>query len=129
MLKIYFIIGTDIILSDRKQLLLDQSNISLFQDNCVFISYNSSSKMSKCICPVQTKNSTFNTFYNFFSKSEIILSFYTTLSNSNFHIMKCYKLIFSKAGQSNNIGNYIVISIIEINIILMILCYSFERKK
>jgi len=35
--------------------------------------------------------------------------------------MKCYKLVFSKEGLKNNIGNYIIFSIILINIILAIL--------
>ena len=121
--------GTDILLSDRKQLLLDKNNISLCQENCVFISFNSSTNMTKCTCPVQSKNSTFDAFYKLFCNNRIVKSFYLTLSNSNFQIMKCYKLLFSKEGQLHNIGSYILIAINIINIILMILFFIYGRKK
>ena len=121
--------GTDILLSDRKQLLLDKNNVSLCQENCVFISFDSSTNMTKCTCPVQTKNSTFDAFYKLFCNKGIIKSFYLTLSNSNFQIMKCYKLLFSKEGQLHNIGSYILIAINITNIILIILFFIYGRKK
>ena len=68
--------GTDILLSDRKQLLLDKNNISLCQENCVFISFDSLTNMTKCTCPVQSKNSTFDAFYKLFCNNAIIKSFY-----------------------------------------------------
>jgi len=37
--------------------------------------------------------------------------------------MKCYKLLFSKDGFINNIGNYLLLTIISFNIIASIIFY------
>ena len=56
--------------------------------------YNSTIKKAKCECEVQVKETITNkTNINY--KKELILKFYTTLTNSNFLILKCYKLVFS----------------------------------
>ena len=43
------------------------------------------------------------------------------MKNSNFLVLKCYKLIFSAQGQKNNIGSYIMSGITFIFIILLII--------
>ena len=58
-----------------------------------------------------------------------LIVFNITLSNSNFKVMKCYELLFSKKGQTNNYGSLILISIIMVFIILMILCFIFAERK
>ena len=117
--------GTDLTLSDRKQLLAKQSNSSLCQKECKFISYNSLNNMVKCNCPIKNKNMTLEMTKIPNINNILFKSFYITLSNSNFRVMKCYKLLFSKEGQINNYGSYILIGIILINIILMLLCFIF----
>ena len=67
--------GTDIILTDRKQLLVDAGNFSLCQDNCIFIDFNSSNDMTTCSCPIQTQNTTFDHIYSFLSQNELLKSF------------------------------------------------------
>ena len=121
--------GTDLILSDRKELLVNQGNVSLCQQNCIFISYNSSNNMAGCSCQIQTENTTMDKLNMSFSNTEFLQSFYITLSNSNFRVMKCYKLLFSQKGQIKNYGSFILIAIIIINTILMILCFVFGLKK
>ena len=103
--------------------------MSLCQKNCIYISYNSSNNMAKCSCPIQTENTTIDSYFFQFSRNELINIFYMTLSHSNFKVMKCYRLLFSKKGQINNYGSLILISIITINIILMILCFISGKKK
>jgi len=39
----------------------------------------------------------------------------------NINIMKCYKVLFTQKGLINNIGSYIIISIIFIEIILVVI--------
>ena len=121
--------GTDMTLTDRKELLKEESNTTLCQENCVFINFDSSTNRSNCSCQIQKKNTTLETKNLLFSKNILVQSFYVTFANSNFKVMKCYKLLFSKDGQINNIGSYILISIIIIVIFLMILCFLYGNKK
>ena len=80
--------GTDIILSDRQQLLKNQNNVFLCQDDCTFLYYNSKTKHSYCSCSPQKNDIKLEIEYLFSHKGEMIKSFYTTLSNSNFKVMK-----------------------------------------
>ena len=121
--------GTDIILSDRKKLFEEQSHNSFCQDECNFINYDSKTNMARCECPMQTENTTLDINNIMFTDNNVLNSFYITLSNSNFLVMKCYKLLFSKKGQINNYGSFILITIIIVFIILMILCIIFAEKK
>ena len=121
--------GTDIILSDRKKLLEEQSHKTFCQDECFFINYDSKTNMARCDCPMQTENTTLDINNMMFTENIVLNSFYITLSNSNFKVMKCYKLLFSKKGQINNYGSLILITIIIVFIILMILCFIFAEKK
>ena len=121
--------GTDIILPDRKKLLEEQSHKSFCQGECIFINYDSKTNMARCDCPMQTENTTFDINNMMFTENNVLNSFYITLSNSNFKVMKCYELLFSKKGQTNNYGSLILISIIMVFIILMILCFIFAERK
>ena len=112
--------GTDIILSDRQQLLKNQNNVFLCQDDCTFLYYNSKTKHSYCSCSPQKNDIQLEIEYLFSHKGEMIKSFYTTLSNSNFKVMKCYELLFSKNGQLINIGSYILIGNLIFIFILII---------
>ena len=123
--------GTDITLLDRKNIIYDNNkNIFLCQDGCEFAFYNETTKKSKCNCEVQ-KYLTITDIKNIsFSKKELIDNFLmTSLKNSNFKVVKCYELIFSKKGLKNNIGNYILLGIIFILIIAMIFyCIKGNKK-
>ena len=118
--------GTDITLFDRKKLMFDKNkNTYLCQAGCIFESYNDTTKKSKCNCNVQNKLMISNIKELKFDKKQIVDNFLmSSLKNSNFKVVKCYKLIFSKKGQTNNIGSYILIFIIIILFICMI-CSSF----
>ena len=56
-----------------------------------------------------------------FDKDTIFDSFYKTIKNSNILVLKCYKLVFSLIGEINNIGSYIMLSLIFSLIILIII--------
>ena len=92
--------GTDLTLADRKHLLYDNNgNISLCQDDCSFQSYNLTTKKAKCDCSVQVEETITDVEKIKFDKNQLVNSFYTTLTNSNFLVLKCYKLVFSLKGQ------------------------------
>ena len=118
--------GTDITLADRKSLIYDNNkDVYLCQEGCSFTSYNETTKKSKCNCDVQKNIINTDIKKIKFDKKEFVMS---SLKNSNFRVIKCYKLIFSKEGELNNYGSYILIGIIIILIISMF-CYCFIGNK
>ena len=121
--------GTDLTLIDRKDLIYDKTdNISICQVNCTFKFYNLTNGKAKCDYDVQIEETITNEDILRFSATQIVNSFYKTLKNSNFLVLKCYKLVFSKKGQKNNIGSYLLSGITFIFIVLIII-YIFNGNK
>ena len=65
------------------------------QNGYEFQNYNSTTKNAKCDCSVKTEEIEEFNIDNLFDKKEISRSFYQTLSNSNFRVLRCYKLVFN----------------------------------
>jgi hypothetical protein len=120
--------GTDMIISDRKQILEKYNDAPLCQEDCTFEYYDTISNMTTCNCPMQIKNITLELIDILFGRKNLMKGFYMSLSYSNFRVLKCYKLLFSKVGLINNIGSYILFAIIIIFIILLNIYYLVERK-
>ena len=121
--------GTDLTLLDRKKIIYDKNTgISMCQEGCQLINYNSSLKKANCDCKVQTENTTTKIENIKFNKKDLAQSFYKTLKNSNFLVLKCYKLVFSKKGQTNNIGSYIM-SVITFIFIVLLFIFIFKGWK
>ena len=108
---------TDILLSDRKSDFFE--NISLCEDICTYNGYDYTIEKAKCECSI--KGSIDLNINKVVSKEANILSNFDLSSFSNIKILKCYKLVFSKLGQKNNIGSYIFIIIILIFITLSLI--------
>ena len=108
---------TDILLSDRKSDFFE--NISLCEDICTYNGYDYTIEKAKCECSI--KGSIDLNINKVVSKEANILSNFYLNSFSNIKILKCYKLVFSKLGQKNNIGSYIFIIIILIFITLSLI--------
>ena len=64
-----------------------------------------------------------------FGRNDLADSFFNTLKNSNFLVLKCYKLVFSKKGQINNKGSYLMPGITAIFIVLLIIYVINGNKK
>ena len=124
--------GTDMLLSDRKKDIFALSvNQSLCQVGCEFKSYNSTSKKAKCDCEMKTEEVEINSnvkIDELFDKKEIAESFYYTLANSNFEVLKCSKLIFSFLRIKKNIGEILMIIILILFIALGIISFSLFHK-
>jgi len=121
--------GIDIPILDRQNEIYNNiKNYTICQNNCTFLYYNSTTKKSKCDCNVQIEELITDTKLIDF-KNEIFGSFYTILKNSNFLVLKCFKLTFSIKGQTYNIGSYIMSSIFFLLIILIIIHYISANKK
>ena len=118
--------GTDLTLLDRKNIIYDKNtNISMCQEGCNLLYYNSTIKKAKCDCEIQTNITETNIKKINFNKKELVSSFYKTLTNSNFLVLKCYKLVFSKKGQNKNYGSYSMSTMTFIYIILLII-FAFK---
>ena len=116
--------GTDLTLAGRKNLIYDNNgNVSMCQEGCTFQSFNCTTRKAKCDCSVQTRDIITDIKIINFDKEEIVGNFFNTLKNSNFLVLKCYKLVFSAKGQKKNIGSYLMSGITFIFIVLMVLYF------
>ena len=123
--------GTDILLSDRKSDIYSNiQNTSICQTECELESYNVTNKKAKCNCDV-VDNSEITTLKidHLFNKKEIAKSFYNTLKNSNFLVMKCYKLVFDSSLFSKNYGQIILTILIIIFLVMMIIYFILGTRK
>ena len=100
---------TDILLYDRRMDIYQKTvNISLCQEGCELEEYNSETKKAKCNCPTQNHEINTNTSQLKFNRNEMINEFYEILKNSNFKVLKCYKLPFNIKIFIKNIGSIIM---------------------
>ena len=113
--------GTDIILDDRKKEFTD-NNMSLCENICNYVGYNSETKKALCECNIRYKEFLLSEINN----QKDILSNNLTLDNttSNLGTLKCVETLFSKKGLLTNIGSYILIFIIFIHLISIIIFYK-----
>ena len=100
--------NTDILLSDRKKDIFTQTlNKSICQIGCEIESYNTTSKKAKCNCDISKDSISEIISFNvddLFNKKSIEESFYSTLANSNFRVMKCYYIAFDPSNFPINHG-------------------------
>ena len=106
---------TDILLSDRINDYYE--NKSLCENDCTYKEYDYISKKVECECPIKKEIEINETEINI----ESFFSFFTDVNNfSNLKVLKCLKLVFSKIGETNNIGSYIFLSLLFSLIVLYI---------
>jgi len=121
---------TDILLYDRRMDIYQATvNISLCQEGCDFQSYNALTKKVKCDCSVQSSQINTDMSELKFDKNEMLEQFYETLDNSNFRVLRCYKLIFNYKILKRNIGCIIMTILLALFEILIILYLIIGTKK
>ena len=119
--------GTDILLSDRKNYFFSQvQNKYMCQKGCDMQTYNSAIKKANCWCEINSNTGDL-TENQMFSVKVIEENFYKTLENSNFRVLKCYKLLFN-SDTFKNIGE-IIMSIIVIIFIGTMIVFFFTKEK
>ena len=122
--------GKDMLLEDRKKNIYATSgNISMCQPGCSFESYNSTTKKSECNCNVQTEPSTTDLNNLKFSPKELGKEFMKTITNSNFRVLKCYKLAIDTKNIFENIGRVIMTVIFLFYLISLFFYIIKERNK
>ena len=125
---------TDILLNDRqKDIFSKTENITLCQDNCILNSFNIENSKAKCECNIQKKSiqtniSTIN-FDNNFDNKKFVISFWNTIKNANFLVLKCYKLALNMKNFLKNYGRIIMTILLVIYIFFLIIYIFKERKK
>ena len=114
--------GTDILLYDRRMDIYQSTvNIALCQKGCNFESYDIENKKAKCNCKVGRKEKeTIDLDEIEFDTNKMLDEFYETIENSNFRVLKCYKLVFNLKIFSINIGSIIMLVLLIIFLILII---------
>ena len=98
--------GTDIIINDRQDE-YNNNNMSICENDCTFIEYNSETKKSICQCGIKYKQIVISEIYN---QNDILLyNFNNKTYSSKLNTMGCFNTLFSKRGILTNIGSYILI--------------------
>ena len=121
--------GTDLTLLDRKNIIYDKNaNISMCQEGCQLINYNSTLKKANCDCKVQTENTKIDIETISFNTKDFASNFFKTLTNSNFLVLKCLKLVFSIKGQKRNIGSW-AMSILTLIFLIFLFFFIFKEHK
>ena len=122
--------GSDILLKDRKKDIYEiYGNQALCQNNCELLEYNSVTRKVKCNCEVQKKESILNETTFKFERGILADTFFNTLSNSNFQVLRCYKLALDLKTIFENYGRIIMTIIFFFVIILIILFLIIGIKK
>ena len=96
--------GTDISLTDRKIKFIDD-NMTLCEEDCKLIHYNSTTKKAQCSCLV--KISLLNIKDIKFDKDKLRDNFIDINNIANIKLMKCFKKVFLIHNLIKNYGFYI----------------------
>ena len=101
--------GADMVLSSRKTRIYDViKDFYLCEEGCEFDKFDTNMSKAECLCNIQTNDTVTDVSKISFDKSEFVDNFYSTLYNSNFRVLKCYKTLFSSEGMKSNYGCYIM---------------------
>ena len=123
--------GTDILLKDRKKDIFQKNgDMDLCQKNCELEYYNENTQKAKCNCAAQENITNLDLFHTMMNqKNRLEESFYNTLNNANFQVLKCYKLAIDLKSIFENIGRIIMTFIVFFALIALIYYFSCENKK
>ena len=117
--------GTDILINDRQDEFID-NNMSLCENICDYIGYDQENKKALCQCGIK---------YNEFIISELnneqnLLSGNFDKDNSTSYLgtLKCYETLFSKDGLIENIGSFVLISVVSFYVVSAIIFYKIGNE-
>ena len=119
---------TDILLKDRQNNIYNEYVNPVCQKGCFTLSYNKTTKKMICNCEVQKNNIDLNSTKIFSYMNNITNAFFKAITNSNFRVLKYYKLTFSIKYIFKNIGKIIMTIIYLINLIIILIYLIKDRK-
>ena len=106
--------GTDISLKDRQKEFINKDYI-ICQEDCDLSEYNYETFIAKCSCKVKEFAQSFAEMK--INKNKLLDNFKKIKNFINFNFLVCYKKLLNKNGIINNIGCYLILSIIIFHII------------
>ena len=112
--------GTDITLKDRKAEFIDK-NKTVCQEDCLFSNYNKENLKVQCSCKIKESSKSIADMN--IKKDKLLENFKNIKSFLNFNFLICYKNLFNKEAIINNIGFYLIFSIIFFHIISIFVFY------
>ena len=118
--------GTDVLLSDRYNDFFIPNQL-VCQVNCEFSDYLSDSKYLKCECSIYEKEEIEIKVPEKITAKSIVKTFYNTLKYSNYKVLQCYKLVFSKNTIKKNIGS-ILSNIYFIGYLISLGLFFYNKK-
>ena len=123
--------GTDIILPDRRKDIFSLTlNYSFCQKDCKLKSYDFNTRKATCICnAISSFDLKSLDVDKLFNKKEIAKSFYDTLRNSNFQVLKCIHLVFAFSNILKNYGELFMTVLIILFIITMVIYFILGTLK
>jgi len=107
---------SDMILADRISDIF--INVSLCEKGCKYRSFDLDKMKANCDCKVK-----FEINHNF-DGGDLVLPIKTAFLDSNFGVVKCYKLVFSLKGKIENFGFWLFLLILLIHIPLYIFYFK-----
>jgi len=110
--------GTDITLKDRQK---EYPSNAVCQDGCEFSDYDYNTKKAKYFCEVKESALFFKDMK--IDKKKLLDNFKNIKNIANLNILKCFRVLFSKKGISENVGSYILIAIILFHTIILFLFF------
>ena len=121
---------TDMILKDRqKEIYGKNGNKALCQSGCELEYFNQTISKAKCNCVIQKSNANLDITDLESGKNILKESFLNTLSNSNFQILRCYKLAIDLSTIFENIGRIIMTVLLFLILVLFVLHCMFGYKQ
>ena len=122
--------STDILLTDRRNdIYYKYGNKAICQDGCNLASYNGSSEEATCQCQPQTNKTDLNlNIIKNYNIKDVNQVFFKTLNNSNFRVLKCYKVAIDLNTIKENKGRLMMTLILFLFIILFII-FIIKGKK
>ena len=93
--------------------------MSLCENNCKYTNYDYNTKKVICECFIKINFPLISEIA--INKDKLLTNFINIKNSININVIKCYKQVFNKEGIKNNLGNYIMSSIIIFTFILSVL--------
>ena len=112
----------DLILNDRKEI-YNNNNLSICQDNCIFLDYDYNNQAALCSCKIKLNNNSIDIDFSGIKFLEEVKNIYKYM---NINVISCLNKLFSINGIKNNIGFYFFIILIIICLILFVLFWKKE---
>ena len=111
--------GTDVSLSTRNSEFYNATETSC-QANCEYEDYSSEFSLLKCVCQVIEEDIDIDKPEKYTGMT-FVKGFYDVLKNSNYEVVKCYKLVFRLINFINNIGCIIIAAAFLFYLIFMMI--------